>query len=413
MARIQNKLPFSFDELSEEGKSFVAASLAVRRGRIQWRGMPAVPPGSLLDEILHEFYSNTNIALEIPFITFLHYISGFLIGKEVCLKYGQHSIEMDFWTVVLARSGAGKTWTENQIREGLDSAVPMFPGGTASAARFIEELEARPRALWIRDEYLQLIRQVEIEGGPLAELKDYLLRIYDNSRIERITKKESIVVERPVLSVLGFNALQSFADGMSAESLVDGFAQRFGYTIARPDVGRPMKDYPVWAVNKEGWNLKFFEMFKNVRKEYIALDDAESRFREIFELSLGKLDLDESFYRRIMWRAHKYAVIYHIIRGAGGDKNITGEDYGWAARLIEMQLADSADLIEMCSGTELSKAIEAGDAVIKKLIADGLPITARNIVMRTRLIKSVGIARLVLNILGIPEAPGRRETNRT
>jgi len=339
----------------------------------------------------------------------MHYVAGVLIGKNVKIKYGHHETEMDFWTVVLAPSGAGKTWTEVQIADGLkDIDVPIFPGGSASAARFIEELDAKPRALWVRDEYLQLLNQIEIEGGPLSELKDYLLRIYDNRKIERVTKKESFTVESPVLSILGFNALASFVDGITAESLVDGFAQRFSYVIARPDKSRPFGKYPVWNVNKETWSKKFGEMLDGVQETYIASHNAEKRFMEIFEEASGKSKMEESFYRRVMWRAHKYATIYHIMRGEAKNPVISEEDYGWASRLIEMQLSDAADLIDMCSGTSISKAIEAGESVVKKLEEQGLPVTARNIVMRTRAINTVGLARLVLQIIGINETPVKK-----
>lgn len=407
--RIQGKLPFDFNGLSEEGKSYVKTAVTTRKRSPKWRGMPSIPPGSLLDSILREFYRNTNIPLEIPFATFLHYISGYLVGKEVKIKYGNHETEMDFWSIVLAKSGAGKTWTEVQIADGLkDVDVPILPTGSASAATFIEKLSRKPRALFIRDEMLQFLKQMDIEGGPQSEMKDYLLRIYDNQKIERDTKKESFVVEKPVLSFLGFNALASFVEGLSGESLVDGFAQRFSYMIARPDPARPFENYPVWTVDKTDWRKRFDEMLDNVQPVYIANSGAEKKFSDLFKEIIGNVDIEESFYRRIMWRAHKYAVIYHIIRGESKNPVISDEDYGWAARLIEMQMVDAAELIEMCSGSSISRAIDAAESVIKKLREKGKPVTPRNIVAGTRLIASVGMAKFVMECLGV-EDEGRKK----
>ena len=122
-----------------------------------------------------------------------------------------------------------------------------------------------------------------------------------------------------------------------------------------------------------------------------------------FKTFIGNVALEESFYRRIMHRAHKYALLYHVLRGAGQEPVLGEEDYGWASRLIEMQLNDAAELIDMCSGTDISKAVEVAESVIKKLQAANKPVTGRALVMGTRAINNVGLARLVLQILGVKE----------
>lgn len=406
MARNRKQLALDFGNLSPEDKSYVAATVAIKRRRKKgvWRGMPAVPPGSLLEEILQEFQSNTNIPLEIPFTTFLHYVAAVLIGKNVSINFCGKIIGCDFWTVVLALSGAGKTWTEKEISAGLkDENIPLLNSSAVSAAAFLGELESNPRSLWIRDEYLQLLKNIENPNSPLSDLKDILLRVYDNSKVERKTKRDTITVEDPCLSILGFNALTTFTESMSAESLVDGFAQRFAYVVARPDPNRHFSDYGLWIVDKTGWKSRFNEIFTNLHNEYIANEDAEKAFLKMFKRLLGGVNLEESFYRRVMWRAHKYALIYHVVRGAASHKELTEEDYGWASRLIEMQLNDAAEVIEMSSGNDLSKAIEAADSIVKKLNEQAKPVTARALVQGSRLINNVSIARFILQILGVAE----------
>lgn len=404
------QLGFDFDVLTADAKSYVAATASIRHRRKKgvWRGMPAVPPGSLLETVLAEFQAKTNIPLEIPFATFLHYIAAVLIGKGIQVDYQGKKMGLDVWTIVLAASCSGKTWTEKELGEGLGGQdVPMLNSSAASAARWLEELEAKPQSLWIRDEYFQLLKQIDNPASPMHEMKDYMLRAYDNSDIDRSTKRDSISVKNPVLSVLGFSSLLPFVNGMDIESLVDGFAQRFAYILARPDKSRPFEDFPFWQVDKTDWKERFDLMFRNLRPSYKADPSAEKMFTRIFKQQVGIVSLEESFYRRIMHRAHKYAVIYHIVRGAGQDEFLSEEDYGWAARLIEMQLNDAAELIDLCSGTDISRAVEAAESVIKKLEAAGKPVTARALVMGTRLITNVAMARLVMQVLGVRDAPSR------
>ena len=241
------------------------------------------------------------------------------------------------------------------------------------------------------------------QSGPLADLKDYLLRIYDNSKIERTTKRQKIIVESPVLSILGFTALAPFVEGVSTESLLDGFAQRFGFVLAHPDERRKWQDFPMWSVDSTDWSKRFRDMMQPVQQghEYVATAEAEQAFFRMFKHLAAGIGLDEFFYRRVMWRAYKYVLVYHIVRDAAVDLNLTEEDYGWAARWLEIQLSDTAEILEMCSKTDLSRAIDMAEEIVKKLRDKGEPVTARAIVSRTRLIPNVALARFVMDVLGV------------
>lgn len=403
MAR-QKQLSFVFDNLTPEAQGYVAHVAAARRRakKNNWRGWSAVPPGSLLETVIQAFRDNTNIGLEIPFTTFMHHVAGALISADVQIDYDGHKLDADFWTVVLAGSGGGKTWTEKQIRTGLGGQVAVIDSGAASAAKWLDELAQNPRGLWIRDEFFQLLKSMERDGSPLAELKDYLLRVYDNADIVRSTKQGEVVVEHPVLSILGFTALAPFVDGMSLETLVDGFAQRFAYVLSRPDPSRKMVDFPVWNVDASDWSARFGRMMEGLHPVYKVSPEADQAFRRAFKTNAID-SMDESFFRRAMWRAHKYALVYHIIRGAAADEYLNEEDYGWASRLVELQLADAAEIIEMCTNTDIGKAIDAAEALVVKLRQQGKPVTARAIVSGTRLITTVQMARMVLGILGVAE----------
>lgn len=397
------QLTIDFGTLPTGAKTYIETAYRAKRAqKVRWKGMFAVPPGSLLETIIQDFNSHTNIALEIPFLTFMHYVSGALIMRETKIVFNGQEMDPEIWTIILAKSSAGKTWTERKLGAGLNDIVPVITTGAASAARWLQEFEQTPRGLWIRDEFYQLLKNIEMPG-PLADLKDYLLRIYDNATIQRATKRDSIVVEHPVLSILGFTPIEPFVNGIQLESLVDGFAQRFGFVLSRPDPNRKMEDFAFWEVTEQSWRTSFEEMIRDILPRYEASEDGKMAFTRMFKSLAKNIAIEESFYRRIMWRAHKYALIYHVLRGATADPVINAEDYGWAERLIELQLADTADLIDLCSKTDIGKAIDAAELLIKRLREQGKPVTARAIVSGTRFISNVGMARLVLTILNIQE----------
>lgn len=395
----------SLFDMSQDAVQYAVVATRARRKKKKgdWRGMVAIPPGSLLEDIIQEFEAKTNIALEIPLTTFLHYVSGALVERESVIDFQGRRIDADIWSIVLAPSGGGKTWTQKEIGGGLGDVVPVIDSGAASAAAWLQSFASRPRGLWVRDEFFQLLKSIE-QPGPMADLKDYLLRVYDNAKIERETKKDKIVLDNPALSILGFTALKPFTEGVSVESLMDGFAQRFGLVLARQDERRPWRDFPVWNVKSDDWAERFRAMIDGVLPSYSVNKKAEELFFKKFQSMAGNVPLEESFYRRILWRAHKLALIFHVIRGAGADPVLTEEDYGWAVRLVELQLSDAGEILEMCMKTDLARAIDAVEEIARDLTQKKQPITARAIVSRTRLVQNVATARFVMSVLGIDEA---------
>ena len=407
MARKPKQIPL-FSSLPADARDYARVAFVARRRKKagEWRGMPCVPPGSLLEAIIEEFQGKTNIPLEIPLSTFIHFVAGALINKGSMIHFRGERIEADFWSIVLAPSCGGKTWTQKKIGAGLEGVVPIMESGAASAAAWLQEFAERPRSLWIKDEFYQLLKKIE-QPGPLEDLKGYLLQCYDNSTIERSTKKDVITIEKPVLGLLGFTALQPFVEGISPESLLDGFAQRFGFVLALPDPARPWRNFPFWAVESLDWAARFKAMTADLQTEYHTSPEAEEVFLTAFRKLSGGLALDESFFRRVMWRGHKYALVYHIIRGLAADPILSKEDYGWAARLLEMQLADAAEVLEMCSQSDISRAIDAVEEIIQRLREAGQPITTRAVISKTRLITSAAMARFIFSILGVEETARR------
>jgi len=390
------------DPAVSERMGYVKAAFAASRGiKNGWKGSIAVPPGSLLDDICMQWQKQTNIPLEIPFHTFLILLAGYLIDRGVTVDVEGLKIRPDLWTIILANSGSGKTWTKNELKPIVSGAKEIQATGAAGAAAWLQKVAENPKGIWIRDEFLQFLKQLD-GTGPLSDVKDYLLRIYDNETITRETKRDRIVLEDPVVAILGFNVLDTFVRGMSLESLTDGFAQRFSYAIAREDPKRPWRDYPFWTIpgeTKSEWKERWEITKGEIKDSYIASKNASSFFKRSFK-NLSNIDIPESFYRRIMWKSHKYALLYHVLRNPSSPE-IDDEDYGWAARLIGLELSDAAEILTKAGFSDLGHTLDAVEKLVTRLKEKGEDITIRAVVRGTRAIKTVAEARACLDILGI------------
>lgn len=392
------QIPLGFADLNDEQREYIATVTKVRkRMKNQWRGMASVPPGSLLATILAAFESSTEIPLEMPMFTFFHYLSTHLIDRGVKLKIKSSDITMEFWTVILASSGAGKTFVNKTLRNGLGADISQVDGtGTVSAASFLEELAAaNGKGLWTRDEFLQFLNDMN-SGGPQAQMKDYLLRIYDGEPINRITKKDRIEVPEPVLSILAFNALQPFVEGVDPISMLDGFAQRFGYVIAKDDPKRSMQDFALWDIDSTTWGAEWQKLIRDIQPVYSASDEGIEAFRRSFKELIHE-ELPASFYRRILWKAHKYAVLYHVLRGEGANPVIGMEDYGWAARVLAMHISDAAEILAQSEFGDLEKLIQQCERAVIKLNSAGIPVTHRSLLQRVKGLKNAATAKFVFD----------------
>lgn len=396
-AKINDKNnPDTAKEISQTIKAMLELS---NIDTLKWRGLMATPPASYLENILQCFHSQTNIPLEMPFFAGIHCLSAYLLKTGCYINLNGQKVKPDLWTVVLSQSGSGKTYATNAVTEML--GVEGNFNNPASSAKFVEELSKKNNGFWIRDEFLELIKSIESQPQ-LSELKDYLLRLHDGKKIERITKKEEIIVHEPSLVIFGTTVLETFIAGMSPENLVDGFAQRFNYVIARKDDNRKMEDYALYDLSpyrdtiKRSWD----DMINNItHKEYILSENAEDGFRSAFKL-LIKSDMPESFYRRIMFRSIRYALIYHIILGKSNNI-IDAADMGWAARLCTMHLKDVGELIEGHDKNELQQQIYLCAKAVERLKEKGQEVSARNIIHSVHRIKTASQALAILRILGI------------
>jgi hypothetical protein len=388
-----------------EVRETVLSMLAVRQNvSTPWNDIYlAVPPATLPEKVVNLFSDTTDIPLEIPFFIVLHYLSAFLLQKGVSIQFAGQSIRPDLWTVLLAESGTGKTYAQSCIRKLLGDAVEWFPE-PASAAKFVDELALHNRAFWSRDEFAQLLDGIEKQTH-MAELKDYLLRTYDGEKIERRTRVAEVTVKDPALTIFGSTVGSTFLKKVSLEMLLDGFAQRFAYVIANPDKTRPPKaileamKYPFkYQPVKDAWDQI---AQSNIHAEYKTCDAGEEAFISSFRFLLddGGWKIPMSFFRRILFRGVKYALLYHLILKKQNDI-LDEQDFGWAGRVCALHLRDVHTLIKMHGGYEdFEQKLRAAKAIVDKKRQQGKEPAARDLISGSRKIKGADEAKDLLSIL--------------
>jgi len=334
-----------WDRKSDETRGMITAMLNKKVSPEIWRGMMAVPPNSVLESVLEAFKMETDIPLELPFFTMLHFVSGYLLSKRIKMTGRFGSIYPELWTIVLAESGTGKTFAHDQIAKHapVKSDFPECNSG----AKFIDAFQENNFGLWFQDEIAQKMKQIETPQSPLADVKEYLLRAYGNQKIERSTMKGgTITINEPCLGILGLNTPASFYKSVSPESLLDGFMQRFACVVAEADPDRDVKltpeQYALYdAVALQKASKRAFDKLLKVQlhNEYRLSNEAEQAYKVSFGLLINSEDIPTSFFRRIMFRGFRYALLYHIILGKTS-VDIDKEDIGWGARVAALHLSD-------------------------------------------------------------------------
>lgn len=385
---------------SSEARETIKTMLKIRAQPDIWRGLIATPPSSLLSTVISAFRTNTDIPLEIPFFATLHFLAAHMLAKGITVEFVGQTVRPDLWTVVLASSGSGKTFATG-VLEKFTGQEASFPE-PASAAKFIEDLATHNNEMWVRDEFAQFLKALD-QQPHMTEIRDYLLRVYDGKKVERNTKKASVKVENPALCILGLSVLESFKDSVSPESMLDGFAQRFSYVIAKRDPARPAKDFPIYDMRdcqdriRKEWNEVVSHI---VHTQYILGPEAEVAFRESFAMLLpANEEVPTSFFRRIMFRGIRYALLYHVLLGKESPV-IDASDMGWAGRICGLHIHDAAWLVGEHGLPDLERLCRKAEELRAKILKEeDRAVTARDIVRGIHGIRNTAEARAILQMI--------------
>ncbi len=383
--------------LSNEQRETLRGLLSTPAVTRNWRGQTIIPPGSMLDQMVNLFARTTDFPLEIPAFLTLNSIAAHLLDRNIRVRVAGRQMQADLWTTLLAPSGSGKTLTLSII----ESIMPLklFPESTSSA-RFIQELSLNNRSAWFQDEWAQVIRRIENQSYA-EEMREYLLKIFDNKPISRRLAKDTIVITDPALVIVGINVPETFISSVSAESMLDGFMQRFQFVIGDPDPERTPDMFPIYRVGEEDnlvairatWaSLSALEL----HPEYVVGNHAEAAYTSSFrKLFAANREMPASFFRRVMWRAFKYALVYHFLLGKRGVE-IDAEDVGWALRVSEIHLIDARRILNSYNLNELETLICKSERLQARL---GRRPTKRELISGVRGIKSGNLAVFILDVM--------------
>lgn len=393
---------------SPEARETIRAMLLVRKSHSAvWRGQSAVPPGSFAEVVTEAFRQRTDIPLELPLSAVMTLISGRLLEAGCLIDLHGQAVKPSLWTVVLAPSGAGKTFATRRVLD-IAGQKNLFPD-PASAAKFVQDLAAHNNATWIRDEFGQFLRSLD-QQTHMAELRDYLLRLYDGQQISRRTKTDAVSIDNPALTILGSTVLETFKDCVGPESLVDGFAQRFNFIIAPADPLRRAVDFPLYdlrehqAAMRSAWSS--VEQIP-LHPIYRVGEEAIGTFKAAFRAMMPEGDaLPVSFFRRLMFSAVRYAAVYHILLGDSGSE-LTARDMAWALRMAALHLEDARQLLDDYGLGELERIVRRVEDVKKEVEAEGLKCKPRDLCRRIAAIRTAHEAKALLQL--VEEGDGKNE----
>lgn len=306
-----------------------------------------IPRGSVLEAVDRYFWEYTDIPRELPFFFVMHHVLATLLQKGVQIHKGKQVILPDLWTMVVARSASGKTLSQKNLDLAMGSEVKLFSEAKTSL-KFLTNLRDQRLGLYIRDEFAQFLKNVNKDSS-MQDVRDYLLRTYDNSDIEHTTTADSVKVEKSCISILGFNATKTLKLHLTKEMLLDGFAQRFSYCVAEQDDRPIMGDYDFDKLAERIrplWN-KLTSM--TVHPVYTVSSDARIVFNMVVRDIITKAredDIDDSFSRRVAFTTYKYGLAYHILAGKDNDI-IDPDDLINAAKLVALHLLDLRKILDM------------------------------------------------------------------
>lgn len=404
-----------FDALSTDGKKLVSGLMKLK-SRNEWSGHEAVPPASLLEDVLDLFKDNSDIPLELPFSYMMAFLSGFLCTKRVSIQISKRqTIGPQLFLTALAPSGSSKTMSKSFITSWMKEAsdgtcpVPTLPQ-PGSAAKFVEIVRDNPFGLWIRDEFGQFLNEIATQQHQ-SGMKEHLLNAYSNETLEKRTIKDEIVVEDYAFAFLGLTVDVDFPDKVGSDSLVDGFAQRFLYLIATTDKERGAREHSLYFSDdretperkktEQRVIRKFRKIFEMANLEGANLTlskEAYEKYDETFQTEFSE-DFPTSFYRRIMFAIFRYAAIYHLLLNRRGTV-IDEISVAYAARVINMHLRDTKKLLEMCGWSDLERMIRKCEEVRERFIKkNGTAPKARDYVSSVRAIQNVQQAKNIIQLM--------------
>jgi hypothetical protein len=271
-----------------------------------------------------------------------------------------------------------------------------------TAATWIEEFAQKNHGMMWIDEYGKALRQMK-EQTYQSEKIEYFLKIADNKAIERSTRAGTVRIEDPAMVMLGTTVDETFFEDLTPEQLLDGSAQRILFAFGKEDPSRPMRNYAVYETEEIEETEQLSRSWSKVtalpiHQSYPLTKEALDLHKEQFRIVCGE-SVPKSFIRRVMWRAFKYALIYHVLLGKSSAE-IDREDMAYAHRIIRVHLYDLKKLLDRFNFSSTERIVRAAEALQER---KGRRLTTRDLVAGIRAIQNVGQARAILELMREPK----------
>lgn len=307
-----------------------------------------IPKGSILEAVDKYFWDNTDIPRELPFFYVLHYVLAKLMQQDIVIHKEGQVIRPDIWTVVVANSGSGKTRSQKALAAAMGGQINLVPPGAKSSIQFLTDLRDYRLGLLLIDEYAQFLNAVTKDSG-MMDVRDYLLKTYDNENLRHKTSKSEISVENSTIGILGYTTVKTLPKYLTVEMLSDGFAQRFSYCVAEKDDREVIGNYDF-----SGIQPLISPLWEKIAKTpfhaiYHVGEEGVTAFDEVAKIIIGAArrdDVDDSFSRRVAFTTYKYGLAYHILTGKTDDI-ISPEDLAWGSKLAAMHLLHMRKVLDL------------------------------------------------------------------
>lgn len=323
-----------------------------------------------LSMIYHKFWKYTDVPMALPIFAFLSFISAHCVFSKATLQIPfDRKKPLNTWVMALAPSGANKTMSFSLIND----VIPSFNGEKVVKPNFtkpdgpkamVQQLSDNEDGLffWFEDEASQFFKQVEQIGSPLSAVKEYLLKIKDGGKIDRLNSKEHISADGTVMTQFFINTIDSMALSFSDESMKDGLARRYQFVISHKetDPDRHFTKYGLYRLEQiredEYLEKALINVFnKDIKDVNYTFDDNciklyEDCFKLFWEKEFSKFMIgNENMYRTYMMEAWKYAVFHHIIHGIEGTL-VSGKSLQWGLKVSLFLLNSFRKFIEYRAG---------------------------------------------------------------
>jgi hypothetical protein len=318
-----------------------------------------IPKGSILEAVDKYFWDNTDIPRELPFFYVLHYVLAKLMQQDIVIHKEGQVIRPDIWTVVVANSGSGKTRSQKAMATAMGGQINLVPPGAKSSIQFLTYLRDYRLGLLLIDEFAQFLNTVSKDSG-MMDVRDHLLKTYDNENLRHKTTKSDISVENSTIGILGYSTVKTLPKYLTLEMLNDGFAQRFSYCVAEKDDREIIGNYDF-----SGIQPLIFPLWDKIAKTpfhaiYHVGEEGVTAFDEVAKIIIGAArrdDVDDSFSRRVAFTTYKYGLAYHILTGKT-DNIISPEDLAWGSKLAAMHLLHMRKVLDLYEKPQKSSVLK-------------------------------------------------------